>query len=634
MRLLQRILSSRQGRISLVLLAPALIEIGILLGGPAPWVSAREAAALAAAGKDLPWALDTDLGISLAACVNLGLLLALVASTGWWSRPFRSIALPAAHSAIRAPRWFWPLVLAAIALCLMLRLPLASKSLWWDECWVIRQCSHGSWRPDKDRPGELKFSPTNWKRCAFYYQKPTNHVPMSLAQKAGLTLWRALTGAPRHAFSDLAARVPSLLASAAAILLIACLLRRWNRPGVGVVAALLLAIHPWHIRYGVDARGYALVVPLCISALLAATCILDSRGRFIRHWVWLGLNQFLWLWSYPNAVIDVAIFTIVLGILLWRQELNPPDRWTVLTRLGLTHVFAAMLLLQVFLPNVMQARHWAGQEADAHTIDRSVLLDTISQVAFGTPWQDAGPPGFAGAPEAAAAASVLSGDAIARMLLVPFVLLVLFGFWSLRFDAGSRRWLVWSIIASSLTFMGTTWLAGSYFYPRFAIALLPVTVIGLAWNCRDIQRWPSVFVRIITIVPILGAFGIATLPARNVLAAVPYSPLRNIAEFVAAESPRQKTEPLVLCYGLGREALPIYYPQSVGVTTPAEIESNLRKARAEQRPLYLVQGYDAFNRSVLPDGFRLIDDEALFQTVAEFPGIEPDFHFRVLKARR
>lgn len=622
MQLLQRILFSRPGRVRLVLAILIAAEAGLLTLGRS-----------AAAGKNVSWENDADLGIHLAAWINLAILVALLFLEKFWHRPFGDSSFVIRHSPLRTPRWFWPLVITTAALCLLLRLPLAGKSLWWDECWVIRQCSHGSWRPDKAKPGELKFSPTDWKRCAFYYQKPTNHVPMSLAQKAGLAMWRAITGAPRHEFSDLAARLPSLVASAASIFLIACLFRRWGRPGAGLVAAFLLAIHPWHIRYGVDVRAYALVVPLCISALFVATCILDSRGRNPWHWVWLGLNQFLWLWSYPNGLIDVGLFMIVLGILLWRQELNSSDRWTVLTRLGLTHLFAGMLLLQVFLPNVMQARHWAGQEADVHIIDGPMLLDTISQVVFGAPWADAEPPQFAAMSGVAGFAAVLSGHVTARALLIPFVLIALFGLWALRFELGGRRWLVWSIVASSFAIMAVTWLAGSYFYPRFAIALMLAGLIGLAWNCRDLQRWPSIFVRLVTIVPIFGGFAVATLPARNVLASMPYAPLRDIAKFISEKSGGQQTEPLVLCYGLGREALPVYYPRTIGVTSAAEIESHLQTARAEKRPMYLVQGYDAFNRSALPEGFRLLDDGSLFETVATFPGIEPDFHFRVLRAR-
>src|SRR4051812_49427323 len=238
------------------------------------------------------WWDDAAIGIRYTAWINLALLLVLLTTRKWWTRPVSASPISSVQPSragqnaegnpkggaggpsqfpIRSSRWFWPFAILAILACLALRLPLASKSLWWDEAWVVQQVSHGKWRPDPKHPDDLRFMAHDWKRCAFYYQKPTNHVPMSLAQKASFNIWRQLTGAPREEFNDLAARVPALIASCAAVLLLALLLRSWGRPGAGIAAAFILAIHPWHIRYGVDARAYALVVPLCIAGMLAIT---------------------------------------------------------------------------------------------------------------------------------------------------------------------------------------------------------------------------------------------------------------------------------------------------------------------------------------------------------------------------
>jgi hypothetical protein len=175
-------------------------------------VAKVEALTAEATKPKIPWELDVAVGIQLAARLNLVLLGLLMVTAGfWWRawvRPPREQAL-----AVRAPlpRWLVPAVLGVVVLGTALRLPLAQKSLWWDELWVIRQCSHGQWQEDAKAatPGALKFSPTSWKRCAFYYQKPTNHVPMSLLQKASLTLVQPLLGQPTGEFSDLVARLPA-----------------------------------------------------------------------------------------------------------------------------------------------------------------------------------------------------------------------------------------------------------------------------------------------------------------------------------------------------------------------------------------------------------------------------------------
>ncbi len=627
MLLLQRMLSSSAGRLRLILALFIVVEIAVIACGPGASMAKKEIAEAAAAGKAASWEADADLGIRYAAVINLILLIALAAAGRLWLHPLAAFSPGQPPAACRPPPWFWPGVLAAVVLCLALRMPLAGKSLWWDECWVIRQCSHGSWRPDKANPDEIKFHPTTWKRCAFYYQKPTNHAPMSLAQKASLSFWRAFSGRERHEFSDLASRIPALIASAASVVLIACLMRSWGRPGVGIVAAGLLALHPWHIRHGVDARAYALVVPLCVSAIFAAACLVESRGRETRHWVWLGLNQFLWLWAYPNGLPDVAAMFAVLAWLLVRQEETAADKRAVFLRLAATHVFAAMLLLQMFLPNFMQARHWAGQEADKHLLDDRLLLDTASQVITGTPWLSGG---WESAMEAPAAAW-LTANPGSVLLLFPLLVITVLGLRAFRFEPHRHHWLLWSLLASSAAFMLVTRIADSYFYPRFVIALLPVAMIGLAMNCR-LSAWrTSIATQLATVLPLLFAFLAATWGAREVLLRNPISPLRDVAELVRSQAPSAGSE-VVLCYGLGREALPVYHPQSIGVSTAAEIEEQLRKARAEKRPVFLVQGYDSFNRAMAPDGFKLIDDASRFRQIAFFPGIEADFGFRVFEA--
>ena len=629
MQWVQRVLSSSPNKARAVIAVLALVEIAILLFGPSFSHARAEIAAAAAAKLDVPWEADADAGIHLAAWMNLALLVIAALTSRWWTRSASLFFWP---PVISYRPWFWPLVLLAVVLCSAARLPLASKSLWWDEAWVIRQCSHGNWKPDKQNPDELKFTPTTWKRCAFYYQKPTNHVPMSLAQKASLSAWRTLTGSPKHEFSDLAARIPPLTASVIAVVMLACLLRRWGKPAAGVAVAVLLSLHPWHIRYGVDARAYALAVPLCISALYAATCLIESRGRLFRHWIWLGLNQFLWLWAFPNALVDVAVMFVVLAGLVVKQEKNSADRSTVLLRLTVTHLFTGMLLLQMFLPNFMQARHWAGQEADAHGLDKTLAIETWQQIAVGTIPSSLDLVGFSDETVRQLHDSHSVIPLIGSLVTAPITLIALFGILILLMQRRRAGVLVLGLIVSGLLFAGVTSIAKSYFYSRFAIALLVPFVIGLALTATQLgwRHWTAA-IRSLIIVVALTAYFVLLNPIRRILWSAPYAPLRDVAEFVQKQP--QSGSSLVLCYGLGREALPVYYPSTIGVTTATEIEAQLQKAKAEKRAVYLIQGYNTFNRARLPDGFRLIDDANVFKEIAAFPAIDPEFYFRVLKAQ-
>ena len=69
----------------------------------------------------------------------------------------------------------------------------------------------------------------------------------------------------------------------------------------------------------------------------------------------------------------------------------------------------------------------------------------------------------------------------------------------------------------------------------------------------------------------------------------------------------------------------------VGVEDAASLRKSIEQAKAEHRALFVIQGYNNFNRQLLPDGFKLLDDKSLFAEAAAFAGIDPEFYFRVFR---
>lgn len=636
----------------IVLLVLMALEGALLVFGPQAkdHLPAMEAAL---AAKEKPdWDDDASMGIRYAAWINLALLLGLLGTSRWWAKPWQksvgeegasgTVPLRNQKSKIIHPKWFWPLVLFAVVVCLSLRLPLASKSLWWDESWVVMQVTHGKWNPDKKKPGALKFQAHNWKRAAFYYQKPTNHVPMSLAQKASFGIWRALGGKERSEFNELAARLPALIASVAAVVLLALLLRQWGLPGAGVAAALLLALHPWHIRYGVDARAYALVVPLCVAGLFAVTRIFQTRGRAVWPWVAWGAIEFVWLWAYPNAVIDVAVLNLVLAYGVWR---NSRQLWPTLLRVAAVNVFAAMAFIQMFLPNAMQALRWAGSETVSQPLNGALLDSTLSQLMFGVELS------WPNTVEAAGLISSYAGLGFARFgpaLVAVVLLLVLLSLGRKRLGpAGSEepfRLLAW-VFVSTAVYMGLVWASGSYFYPRFIIALLPCLVAlicllvaeairgpslasGVSASFIHARRWVAVGLVVFVAVQVIPFWMAQT----KLLTTRPYAPLRDVAQEVTAQA-KEGAGSDVVCYGHGFETLPIYLPGLVGVVSKQQLEEAISKARAANRGLLVIQGHTVHNRGLIPDGFTLLDERNLFEEVKAFAGIEPEFYYRIFRLR-
>lgn len=596
-----------------VLLVLLVVEALLLAFGPQTKDHLPAIADAAASGHKTDWWDDAAMGVRYAAWINVGLLNVLLLTTKWWTRGFAGDVIQNLKSKIQNFRWFWPALIAAAALCLTLRLPLASKSLWWDEAWVIMQASHGKWTPDKKHEGQLKFTAHDWKRCAWYYQKPTNHAPMSLLQKASITTWQKLMGAKREEFSDLSARVPSLLASCLAVIFLGCLLRAWGRPGAGVAAAFLLAIHPWHIRYGVDARAYALVVPLCISGMFAVTRILEGGGRRIWPWAWWGLTEFIWLWAYPNAVLDISALNICLAILLWRQQVSKQDRWTAMFRLVATNVFAAMCFIQMFLPNLMQARHWAGQETDAHVLDWNLASTTLSQLVLGTDhWVSAN------------SFTQISGLVTALLIICVCIL-------QRRQDSRISRGtlvILLSLVASSLVFATATWVLHSYFYSRFVIALLPVCIAILALAI-DGTRWRAIAWG----VTFFGFIACSSKQMQNLRdnPIAPLSEVTQVSRCIFKDMNNGKC--LVACYGHGGEVMPVYIPWILQVQNRVDLESLMQRAKREDKSLIVIYGHSGFNRTMNADGFALLDDHAVFEELKTFPGIEQEFYYHLLRMR-
>ena len=630
-------MSLRSTRILLAVLLA--LEAALLLFGP-QLRDHQPAIEAALAAKEKPdWWDDAAVGIHYAAWINAGLLLVLLLTAKWWAGSLSAFRLP--PSAFETPRWFWPLALLAVLTCLALRLPLAGKSLWWDESWVVMQVTHGKWRPDTKKPGEFRFLEHDWKRAAFYYQKPTNHVPMSLAQKASFTVWQKLTRPAKGEFSNLAARAPALLASCAAVLLMAMLLRSWGWPGASVIAAFLLALHPWHIRYGVDARAYALVVPLCLAGMFAVSRIWQSRGAAILPWICWGVVEFLWLWAYPNAVLDVALLNVLLALIFLRDR---EARAVGLMRLLITNVFAAMAFVQVFLPNVMQALHWAGSENVAQPLNLPLIKSTLSQLFLGVEFMWADAVETKGLVSSGAGMAGTSFAGAMLLLTLSAVLLVISRRGSTE-KLAARHWiLLGTPVLSSLLFTALVGITGSYFYPRFIIAALPcvIALIALlfAEAISDAQpaaqkgRWARHAL----------AWGLAVFLAAKimpfwfaqtgVLTTRPYAPLRDVAEFVvAAEGSQEGPKPLTVCYGHGHEVMPVYLPQVQAALSKAELEEFINGARGEHRPLLVLQGHSVHNRALIPDGFTLLDDRNLFEEVKSFAGIEPEFYWRVFRLR-
>jgi hypothetical protein len=118
-----------------------------------------------------------------------------------------------------------------------------------------------------------------------------SHPPLDYLLRAPLA---------RAGVGELALRAPSLLFSSAALVLFAWWMR--NRGLAGIVALAVMAVSPFQIMYGGEARMYALLELLGVAAAVISEAWLRTPRR--------------WHATAVGAIVLVAVFDHVSGLLL------------------------------------------------------------------------------------------------------------------------------------------------------------------------------------------------------------------------------------------------------------------------------------------------------------------------------
>ncbi|MFF3437327.1 glycosyltransferase family 39 protein [Streptosporangium sp. NPDC002721] len=131
---------------------------------------------------------------------------------------------------------------------------------------------------------------------------------------------------PVAAFStgELAMRLPSVVATAAAAYGVTVLGRRLATPGAGLLAGLLYVALPMVSRYAQEARGYAIVTAV---AVLATWVLVEATRRSSRRW-YLAYGACLVLLGWFHVYALLLVVAHVVTVLWWRvssSSSSPPS---------------------------------------------------------------------------------------------------------------------------------------------------------------------------------------------------------------------------------------------------------------------------------------------------------------------
>jgi len=371
----------------------------------------------------------------------------------------------------RAARPLWPstqrgwLVLGAItAAGAIVRLTLATESLWYDEISAFLSFAI-------EGPGVAFGS----------YAVPTNHVPMTLATWAAWTL-------SGGSLNELVLRAPALIAGIAAIPVGYALTATVLPRRIAWLGALAVAAAPIAVLESAEARGYPFVI---LAALVSALAYARAmRTRAMADYALFACACAFGAWAHPVAIL-VPISAGLIGLVR--------DRRLAVAAL-LSGTIAAILLAPLSGDVLATKRDYLQSVTDQPTIFsregyEALLVPTLS---WSSSWLSL--PNIALAPIVLAGLAALRHRARVRAVLAPFALALL--------------------LAPACSVALGTWI-----YARFLLFALPIGVVAVvAAGARARRRaaMAAVIPAILVVVGLaLGIFGYAVKqPIREAVAIV------------------------------------------------------------------------------------------------------------------
>jgi hypothetical protein len=602
-------------RVRAALVALLVLLSAYLVFGPHPWDPGW--AERLAAGKPLR-AKDYADRFEWWACLANALLLAgLLATRRLWLRLGEPPALEALAPPPRPTQSRIGLVVLAALLLGAAAWPRLGFGLWDDEERTARNAVAGFYLVED---GTLRFHDAGWRDTLWQYD-PNNHVAYSVAARLVSSTWRALTGSADQRAPEAAMRLPALAFGLASVASAFLLLWRLGFAGAGVLAAWLLALHPWQIRYASEARGYSLLMGLATGSVVLLIRALH-RGRW-RDWALFAAAELVMLWTFPPAIVYVALTNLAAAVLLLRLRGGTPDASSQLTRWLIAGLGAAMLLLQLMLPDLPQLAAYLGEQH--RRLDLRFLQSVLSDLFAGQPWTwyPHGGPQF---PELAHLAThhPLGFRAAGAATVLGLAL----GIWRLLRAPSPGPALVPVLTLGAPLSMGIAWLRGDELYAWHLSYLLPplvcLTALGIQWPAERLGRLRGAAARLAPAIPLayLAAFAAWTAEPRSALRDRPFEPMRESVAATRPLAPGAPGQADVLTASFSGE--PFYYDPFVHrIRRVEQLETLLHESDASGRPLFVNIGRIALAERRSPKLLALVRRTDLFEEVARFDGLEP-----------
>ena len=608
----------RFGRSGLALLLLVAVVFGVCLhrvsDGPKPW--GKEVQKRVESGQDLRAQEHGIIGVWWGCAISAGLCgLLLVGARAWLpggpnAPRFRSTAVAPGGA------FFFTGLFVILAVGGLLRAPGLTHSLWNDEEYALRRYFHGEWK--ETAAGGVEFKALPWEETLFHNFNGNNHLLQSALARLSLEGWRLLKEEDREAFSELAVRLPSLVAGVFTLVGVALLGAQVGRQWTGLGAAALLALHPWHVRYAVEARGYSLMLLGMVAAVLALLHAL--RRDKVAAWLGFALAQAVFLLSFAGSVyVAVALNGLAAIELIRRREAR-----RLRTLIGF-NLLSAIPVLIWMLPSLPQLVEFLQREKVLATpIGLAWARDIGSHLAAGLLYQNPEPELHAGT---SWVAQVTAGPLWEPLLLYVLPTLAVIGLLLTLFKASAGRLIVWGVAAGGLLAIGQNLAVGQSMLSWYLLyLLLPLCLavpVACLWLAPERTGGLVVFL-------VVALYGLATEDARGRFMNRDRQPIRQAVASYREEHP----EALAAVCGVSDRQLESYDPRAVVVEDVAKLEALIAEARADQRPFYAVMCGRSQSRQRVPEVVARVLESGEFVQHAALPGLEAMFSYEVWRLKR
>jgi hypothetical protein len=551
---------------------------------------------------------------------NLVIAGLLLLASPWLGRRRRKDMKFAERPQAGAKRWEIAACVALMGLAAWHNAPRLFHSMWGDEefnasRFIVDYAERGK------EDGILRVKERPWGTTLWSMRKPTNHLGYSLfARLTHDAFFKKTTGPTDPWFSEALLRTPVFIAGLLLIPAFLWALRAWGLSGWW--GLLLLLLHPWYTRFGVDGRGYGFV-------MLGAALMLGVLGRALqtgrwRWWLGFGFLGFFIVWSNMQGVYVVGAMNLTALACLLRRDLAGPGRWLLAARWFTANLLTLVIIVGYLAPCWPQLQEFMAKGEISGALDLRFWRDGPCAWFFGQPWQPWDEP--QNPLLYAMLISLKNLPAVHVTGLILFCLLIVAGIAELSRKAELRPLLAFTLGAPMLMLLHMAW-AGNRPYDWYFTNFLPgLFLLAAAGAMFVVDRFSRRRPAVLLLTSVIGLYAFITQQPRTLLR---NHPLESSRESVAlyrtkVTNPRHPDIDKGVISGALAMFTEGYDPALRRCENAEDLRNLMAMSDNTMTPLYVNVGFIKFlrqDKAGTGGACDLLENPGLFEHIMTLPGL-------------